>query len=161
MKKKGLTLLELILAVSILMIGMTAVSLLTSSALASYKRDKIRIENMNYADTIINIFKSKGKLYVKNIYDNGITSYNIYFSNIDDLEKSLETDPTTDDETSIYTIPANTRGKTNSAYIMIGNRSIIDSDNNKNVYMYSVLIKVWNFKYGENSEVKFEINIGR
>jgi prepilin-type N-terminal cleavage/methylation domain-containing protein len=179
MKRKGFTLLELIVAIAILLSGITAFGLASSVSLKVYKANQVKIQDINYADTIINIFKANGKLLVKNIHDkkDGISdaSYYIYFDKSTILEKALEVYPTTflsgAGEGTFTKCQEGNINSTNGAYISISKITDISSpgsgvscninDGDNNVNFYSVLIKVWNFQYGESSEVKYRIYMGR
>lgn len=163
MRKKGFTLIELLVALLLLVSGLMTVSFVSSASLTSYKSNQLKIENINYADTIINFFKASGKLYVKGNFVSN-SSCNLYFNNLDELDaclKAYSTNHSTVDSSIDSAKLFNVDGKANGAYVKIEDKSIIDSDANKNVNMYSVLIKVWNLKNNNSNEAKFKIYIGR
>jgi hypothetical protein len=140
------------------------VSFVSSASLKSYKSNQIKIEDINYADSIINFFKASGKLYVKDNYLQN-PECNIYFDNLNELEGCLN-NYSANVATTKSDITLSSRGKSNVAFIEIEDESgdtNINSNNdpNKKVDIYSVLVKVWNFQYGNSSEVKFKFYIGR
>lgn len=169
MKKKGFTLIEIIVAIAILMIGIMTVSVISSGTLSAYKANQIKIENINYADTIINILKANGKLYVKDIYgDFNVNSsdhnctFNLYFDDLTQLEDAITNDATPESWTDSSTMPTDMKDKKNCAFIRIDDASVnIGPTTDHKVNLYNILIKVWNFEYGNSSEVKFRVYIGR
>lgn len=179
MKKRGFTIIELVVAAGIIIMGITAYGLVSSGAMKSYKANRIKISNLNSADTIVNVFKANGKLLPKNIFDNntkdvnGNVSYYLYYDSSDELESKLNaSEPITSNQIGTFTScsSANSSNKQNGAFISISKINTIagypiydsgNSDNNYNINMYGVFIKTWNFEYGESSEVKLKIYLSR
>jgi hypothetical protein len=180
MRKKGLTLIELLIALMFLVSGVITVGIVSSASLKSLKANQIKIETTNYADTIMNILKANGKLYVKDLvykilgdtptnFENKTEAceFNIYFDDMAQLKAFMKNDIKPEykaidsNQPTIANIPISQKDKQNCAYVKISNESIGDATDNKQVNLYSILIKVWNLKNNNNNEAKFKTYIGR
>lgn len=66
--KKGFTLIELIIAMAILAIAMTAFSMAISSSTSMVRGDKTKMDNLSYGQYVIQTLKTKGLINLTNFY---------------------------------------------------------------------------------------------
>lgn len=95
MKKKGFTLVEVVAAVAILAVFLTAVSTAFLASISALDSGEKTLNTNSYAQAIIETYKSLGKTKLKEMYiENGnkTVSKNIYFTNYNDLSESIKND---------------------------------------------------------------------
>lgn len=80
MKKKGFTLVELIAAVAIFAITISAISLAFSTSISTWSKGDLKLGTSTYAQSIIETIRSQGADKIKTMYnDAGGSSCYIYF----------------------------------------------------------------------------------
>lgn len=93
MKKKGFTFIELLVAMTIISIGLTSVLALFSSAQATQRRANKKLDLASYGKTIVETFKGNGKAELYKLYSdatikgtNGDVSFYIFFNDYNELQ---------------------------------------------------------------------------
>lgn len=80
MKKRGFTLIELVAAVAILTISITAISSAFMTSISVWSRGNDKLETSNYAQGIIEMLRSLGGEQIKYLYNSGFVNRRVYFS---------------------------------------------------------------------------------
>lgn len=95
MIKKGFTLIELVAAIAIFAIGISAISMAFSTSINTWKRNNVKMDTVTYAQTIVETFKSGGKDKLKSFsndptsssgvsafayFDDGFNNFSIYLN---------------------------------------------------------------------------------
>lgn len=176
MKKKGFTLVELIAAIAIFAIVMSAVSLTFSTSIKTWNRADLKLEASTYSQSIIETLRSQGAAKIKTMYSdsvNGNSGYIFFDDNITNL--SVYNNGTSTSQTDLSTWVKNSTTKLTGTVAENYSSCKINSNNKKygaSIFIkqsdsvnlvYYVRVKVWDLKRqnGADTESLKEIYISR
>ena len=154
MKRKGFTLIEMIAATAILLIGIMGTTVAFSSSLKTLAKSNQVLNTTAYAQAIVEYYKSQGKARVSLLCptDPSTNPYFIYFDSLDDLSNSLAND--------LFT--TNPIGYKYVASIAVYIDPPIDSDpKNVKIVVYKLVVDVWQLSNKDGSKSELIFHVGR
>lgn len=181
MKKRGFTLVELIAAMAILAISLTAISSAMITTVKINGANNLKMDNENYAESIVETFKGGGKsslafktstslpvscfLYFDDKLLNFSTSmdpaikylnFNAWFNSSDKVSGIVSNDDNNSHDENLFNkcVTLNTNNNKYGAYLIIENDSTSDNT-------YYMKLIVWNLKGTNGNEIIREMYISR
>ena len=181
MKKRGFTLVELIAAIAIMAIALTAISSAMLTTVKLNGDNNLKMDNENYAESIIETFKGGGKssldskagtnspvscfLYFDDKLLNFSTSmdssikysnFNAWFNSSDKVTGTVSEDDNNNHDKNLFNkcTAHNTNKNKYGAYLIIEDDSTSDNT-------YYMKIIVWNLKGSNGNEITREMYISR
>jgi prepilin-type N-terminal cleavage/methylation domain-containing protein len=171
MKKKGFTLIELIAAIAILSIVITAITTAFTSSIQTWKKADVKLDSSAYAQGAIEMLKSPDVRTSQLYKISGSRYYYLYFNNINELKDGVN-----DFILAAKTGTTSLAGAYNAVNLSSAATSNVFSDckNNSNSKRYGVYIEftnntpeqyfaikltLWDFNYGIDSKSIREVNV--
>jgi type II secretory pathway pseudopilin PulG len=165
--KKGLTLIELVVAIAILMISMVAITSILTYSVNSESKSSARLDTSSYAKAIIEMCRIQTDINFK-VRPSTDKCY-IYFDDIEDLKNKLNNSYfiSAASAADVFNIAGagnfddckskNTNNRRYAVYITRANDALSTASN----ILYNLEISVWDLKRGSSSVTHREFSISR
>ncbi|NLK22429.1 MAG: prepilin-type N-terminal cleavage/methylation domain-containing protein [Clostridiales bacterium] len=172
-KRKGFTLIEVIASIAILSLLTVAISVLFQSSAKIWDSGKVKLQNVTHVNSVANLFKARGKRYIKGIYDsNDKDSYDkvnfyLFFDNYTECSDAIYNDnlvfPPVGTDLGIDNCKANNSGNKRYGALVrysVAKKSVITNIEYYNE-MYKVEIELWDLKENNSLSSTTAIQIER
>jgi type II secretory pathway pseudopilin PulG len=166
-RKKGLTIIELVVAMAILMISMMAITSIVTYSVKSESKSSVRLDTSSYAKAVIEVARTQTDINFK-VRPSTDNCY-VYFNDMEDLKNKLNNSYfiTAASVSDVYNIAGtgsfddckskNINNRRYATHITRASDSLSTSLN----ILYNIEISVWDLKRDSSSVTHREFSISR